>query len=95
MIWGIATTTLQTWATKSSPLIWLYFKEGHDSLGNGESLKSAAGAWVTKTLGQKFLKPSDIEVFQLWDTGGLSSCSYRREKLGQVNVKYLLRQRKI
>ena len=45
---GIATTTLQTWATKSSPLIWLYFKEGHNSLGNGESLKSAAGAWVQR-----------------------------------------------
>ena len=43
----------------------LYFKEGHASLGNGESLKSAAGASVTKTLGQKFLRPSDIEVFQL------------------------------
>ena len=57
---------LQTWATKSSPFrIWLYLKDGHDSLGNGESLKSAAGAWVTKTLGQKFLRPSDIEVFQL------------------------------
>lgn len=49
--------TFELCATKSSLLILLYFKKGHDSLKSGESLKRATGAWVTKDLGQKFLKP--------------------------------------
>lgn len=72
----LSRTFIQTCATKSFPLILLvyFLQKGHDSLENGEILKSAIGAWVTKALGRNFCN-LDIEVFQLWDTGCLLSAA--------------------
>ena len=62
----LSRTFIQICATKSFPLILLvyYLQKGHNSLENGEILKSATGAWVTKALGRNFCI-LDMEVFQL------------------------------